>query len=216
MPLNAEQAGVGRGVGQALRCGGLVVAGGQSRRMGTDKRQLLIEGQTWLQRIVQRLSEVVDPVVVALGEGDSSLPWYPEALVVRDRVLGEGPLRGIEAGLAALQDRCECVFITSCDVPLIRAAVISRMIAALPRDFDAVVVRQAHRAQPFCGVYRVTVLPTITRALVQGERRLYRWLESLQVSWIEGELLRDVDPELESLQDFDTPEEAASWRIHDQ
>lgn len=203
------------GVGRFRGCGGLVVAGGQSRRMGTDKRQLFVGGQTWLQRIVERLSEVVDPVVVALGEGESTPPWYPEALVVRDRVSGEGPLRGIEAGLTAVQDRCESVFITSCDVPLIRAAVISRMVDALPRDFDAVVVRQANRVQPFCGVYRVGILPTITRALEQGERRLSRWLESLNVCWMESELLRDVDPELESLRDFDTPEDAASWKIRD-
>jgi len=173
--------------------------------MGVDKRRLVLDGQTWLERVVGRLEAVVDPVILVLAKGESSVPWHPSERVVQDRVLGEGPLRGLEAGLSALSGIRDAAFVTSCDVPLIRSEVVSRLVSLLDDHHDAVIVRDGGQIQPLCGVYRVALVPTITRALELGERRIYRWLESLRVLWVPGESLRDIDPELESLRDFDTP-----------
>src|SRR6266536_4041886 len=78
---------------------GLVLSGGRSRRMGTDKARLLVQGQPLILRVAQRVAEVARPVLLATGRPGRLGPLgYAE---VADEVPGSGPLGGLTAGLAA-------------------------------------------------------------------------------------------------------------------
>jgi len=78
---------------------GLVLCGGESRRMGRDKALLVLDGETLVLRVARTLAEVADQVLLAPGTvGRLGVTGYPE---VADDPVGAGPLAGMAAGLAA-------------------------------------------------------------------------------------------------------------------
>src|SRR5438477_6955029 len=89
------------------RVGGIVLCGGQSKRMGQPKAWLPFGPERMLPRVVRLLSEVVAPVVVVAAPDQEVPPLPPDVAVVRDAQPQRGPLQGLCAGLEALQGRCE-------------------------------------------------------------------------------------------------------------
>src|SRR5947207_12117554 len=109
-----------------LRVGGIVLCGGQSKRMGRPKAWLPFAGELLLPRVVRILGETVSPIVVVAAV-DQELPPLPaDVQVVRDEEKGRGPLQGLAAGLAALAGQADAAYASSCDVPLLKPAFISR------------------------------------------------------------------------------------------
>src|SRR5438105_14400226 len=98
------------------RIGGIVLCGGQSKRMGRAKAWLPFAGELMLPRVVRLLSEVVAPVVVVAAPDQEVPPLPPAVAVLRDEERGRGPLQGLAVGLAALRGRVEAVYLSGCDV----------------------------------------------------------------------------------------------------
>src|SRR5256885_6862977 len=108
--------------------GGIVLCGGQSKRMGRPKAWLPFGDEVMLQRVVRILSDVVSPIVVVAAP-DQELPALPDSVLVeRDEEKGRGPLQGLAAGLTALEGRADAGYLSSCDVPFLRPAFVQRMI----------------------------------------------------------------------------------------
>src|SRR5438045_459856 len=84
------------------KVGGIVLCGGQSRRMGRPKATLPFGPELLLPRVLRLLCQAVDPIVVVAAP-EQDLPNLPdETIIVRDEEKGRGPLQGLAAGLAAL------------------------------------------------------------------------------------------------------------------
>src|SRR5262245_41421360 len=107
-----------------------ILAGGASRRMGTDKSQLLIERQTFTERIAETLLELTDSVSVVGRERHSTLPSIPDVYPQW------GALGGMHAALAACKR--EWAIIVACDLPFVTAELIS-FLAEMRVDHEAVV-----------------------------------------------------------------------------
>lgn len=178
----------------------IVLCGGRSRRMDRDKASLPFGSETMLGRIVRVVSQVVDEVLVVAREGQSV---QGDFRVVRDPEEGLGPLAGLRAGLEAME--AERAFLTSCDVPLLRAAYVERLLE-LSRGFPIAVPRIGDHMMVTSAVYSREVLP-LARSLLQ-ERRLRPLflVEGFDARIVTEQELRDVDPELESLRDCNTPD----------
>src|SRR3954463_14928404 len=100
-------------------CGGVVLAGGKSTRMGTSKALLPFGPETMLQRVVRLLEDVVSPIVV-VAAADQMLPQLPaHVIITRDEQDARGPLEGLRTGLKALPEQVEAAYVTGCDVPLL-------------------------------------------------------------------------------------------------
>src|SRR5580704_15666546 len=99
--------------------GGIVLCGGQSKRMGRPKPWLPFAGEIMLPRVLRLLGEAVSPLVVVAAP-DKKLPPLPsDVAVVHDEEKGRGPLQGLSAGLKALQGRADAAYASSCDVPFL-------------------------------------------------------------------------------------------------
>ena len=112
----------------ATRVGGIVLGGGQSRRMGTAKEWLPCGREYLLQRVVRIVASVVQPIVVAVRRGQALPPLPDDVLRAYDAIAGGGPLVGLAAGFDALADRCTAAFVTSCDQPLLKAARVRQVL----------------------------------------------------------------------------------------
>ncbi len=159
-----------------------------------------------LPRVVRLLSVEVDPIVVVSAR-DQELPPLPaEVRLIHDEQEGRGPLQGLAAGLAALDEQMDAAFVSSCDVPFLRPPFVRRMIDLLESD-QVCVPRIDGRPHPLAAVYRVDVLDEVRRLLVENRLRLMDLYERVPTHFVDAGELRDVDPMLESLANVNTPEE---------
>jgi molybdopterin-guanine dinucleotide biosynthesis protein A len=176
--------------------------------MGRPKAWLPFGNELMLPRIVRIVSEVVSPVVVVAARGQD-LPELPRDVpVVRDEHDAYGPLAGLAVGLAALADRCEAAYLTSCDVPLLTPPFVARVVDLLG-EYDVAIPHDAVRHHPLAAVYRKSLTAPVRELIAEGERRMMGLVDRSRSRVIDVSELSDVDPELRSLRNINSPEEHA-------
>jgi molybdopterin-guanine dinucleotide biosynthesis protein A len=189
-----------------LRCAGIILCGGQSKRMGQPKAWLPFAGEIMLPRIVRRLRAAVEPVVVVAAPEQELPPLPPEVQIVRDEEQGRGPLQGLAAGLHGLQGQVDAAYASSCDVPFLSAAFVLRMIELL-KDQRICVPFVDGFHHPLAAVYRIEVVSTVDRLLTENRLRPVFLFEAEPTRIVTAEELRDVDPTFQTLRNLNTPED---------
>lgn len=181
---------------------GVILAGGQSRRMGRDKALIELGGQTLLQRTAAILYQITDDVlVVGPKERAAHLPGVP---VVQDVREGAGPLGGIVTALqVSLRPYC---LVVACDMPLLNADFLRYLIGLAPR-FDVVVPRADGFTHQTHAVYSKSCLPYLQRHLVAGDFRLDHVFSEVCVRYVDADEIERFDPEHRSLMNINTPED---------
>jgi molybdopterin-guanine dinucleotide biosynthesis protein A len=189
-----------------LSVGGIVLCGGQSKRMGRPKAWLPFAGEVMLPRVVRLLTEAVQPVVVVAAPNQDVPPLPPQVAVVRDEVEGRGPLQGLAAGMEALRGRAEVAYLSGCDVPLLRPAFVRRVVDLLG-NAQICVPRVGEHYHPLAAVYRLSVGDAVRRLLDQGQLRPFFLFEEVPTRVVEAAELADVDPIFQTLHNLNTPQE---------
>lgn len=174
-------AGIGAKIGQehAGTVAGLVLAGGQGRRMGgADKALLSLGGRPLLGHVLDRFAPQVGALALsANGAGarfaDFGLPVLPDAPAHR----GDGPLAGLIAGLdwAAAQG-AGWLATVSCDMPFLPADLVARLAAAA--GGRAVMAASGGRLHPTAALWPVAARAIVAARFAGGERRLRAALEA--------------------------------------
>jgi molybdenum cofactor guanylyltransferase len=194
----------------------LILAGGRSTRMGQDKAWLELAGVPLVERVARRLLPLAAELVFSARDPaafDELIARLPvPARVVVDEYPGAGPLAGLHAGLRAAA--YEDVLAVATDMPFVDANLVERMVAAC-RPADAIIPRlmppgfDAPQPEPLHALYRKSCLPAIEAALNAGRRRLVSFLQDVDVCYLDEDVLRQIDPELKSFRNVNTPEEWA-------
>lgn len=177
----------GRDAEPGTRLAAVVLAGGGSCRMGTDKAVLRIEGQRLVDRVVARLGEVAGEIVVVAGP-DRRLE--PEgAREIPDE--GLGPLGGILVGLEAVTTRD--VAVVAVDHPDPCPALLVALAARRGAAPCAAPVVDG-RLQPLHAVWARRAAPAVRGAVAAGERSPTRLLQGWAVERVGAPLWRRYDP----------------------
>ena len=152
-----------------MRVTGLVLAGGYSTRMGSDKSELkLPDGRTLLQRQVDVLLQSgVDEVLVS-RRGDQPAVGVPARVVV-DEVRDRGPLAGIAAGLNAISEGV--LVVLAVDIPFISVEALQAMIA-LATDDRGVVPHRGNSIECLVGVYPKSLAKIAAARVAEGKLRV--------------------------------------------
>jgi molybdopterin-guanine dinucleotide biosynthesis protein A len=183
-------------------CTALILAGGDSRRMGQDKAVLLLDGKTLLERVTTTMQLIFPKVIVSVRQLRDGV----EVPQVCDEPQGNGPLAGLIAGMAQIDT--PWVFAAACDMPYVTEAVV-RHLATLRAGYQAVVpVVQGHH-QPLAAFYATSTLAVMRASLLSGDKSLRGVLGKLPVRYVNEEELRGCDPQLWSFFDLDTPQDLA-------
>ncbi|MFO0959868.1 MAG: molybdenum cofactor guanylyltransferase [Isosphaeraceae bacterium] len=187
--------------------GAIVLVGGRSRRMGRPKCWLPFGGERMLARVVRRVAEAADPVVVVAATGQE-IPEAPGvSATARDAVADRGPLQGLTAGLRALPESIDLAFMAATDMAMLRPAWIERL-ADLIGEHDLAIPRVGGFFQPMAALYRrSTVLPAVGCLLAEDRMRPAFLVESVRSRIVAEEELRGIDPDLESLGNLNTPDD---------
>jgi molybdopterin-guanine dinucleotide biosynthesis protein A len=181
---------------------GILLAGGKSRRMGEDKRFLLVGGQRLYERSLTTLRSLFHEVRIVMAQ-DSS-PLSSDVPVLRDLVPDCGTLGGIYTGLK--KAGTEYIFTVACDMPFLNPAVV-RYLVSLKGSADIVIVRARHGLQPTHAVYGRRCLPVFEEMIKAGKLKVQDIVAhpSLAVRLVEYDELRDLDPEGRSFLNVNTP-----------
>lgn len=178
-----------------------ILAGGQSRRMGRDKSQLLLENQTFTDRIAETLLEITDSVTLVGSHQANSK--YASAT---DIYPSWGALGGLHAALTAC--RREWAIVVACDLPLVTAELFN-YLASLRHGHDTVVPLQLDgRPQPLSSCYRIEpCLQRATELIEAGKRRPLDLLELVNTRWVPFNELRNLDQAEKFFVNINTPED---------
>ncbi len=177
---------------QSVSLSAIVLAGGQSSRMGRDKARIPVQG-------VPLLRQVCDVALTCTCEVYVVTPWperYQDILPAACHVIPEvplpgetkphGPLVGFAQGLAQVET--DWVLLLACDLPQLQANVLQSWVTQLDKTADDAMpeaVREATIAllprhpkgwEPLCGFYRRQCLPMLTQFIDEGGRSFQRWL----------------------------------------
>jgi molybdenum cofactor guanylyltransferase len=189
-----------------ISAGGIVLCGGQSKRMGRPKAWLPFGGETMLERVVRLMSEIVAPIVVVAAPDQEVPPLHEGVLLTRDEEKGKGPLQGLSAGLQALSGKVDAAYLSSCDVPLLRPAFVRRMVDLLGDHAIGVPYVDGFH-HPMAAVYRMGVLDQVNCLLAENRLRPIFLFETVPTRLVESHELLDIDPSLQSLRNLNTPED---------
>ena len=189
-----------------MRVGGIILCGGQSKRMGRPKAWLPFGGELMLPRVARLLGEAVTPLVVVAAPEQEVPPLPPEIAIVRDEEKGRGPLQGLKAGLEALQGKADAAYLSACDVPFLKPAFVRRLVELLG-EHQVCVPRVGEYHHPLAAVYRLSVLDAVARLLGEGRLRPFFLFESVPTRVVTAEELGDVDPDFQSLRNLNAPED---------
>ncbi len=182
--------------------------------MGEDKAWLPFGNDAMLTRVVRIVAQSVPASNIAvIAAANQQLPQLQDRVqVLRDAEDSAGPLPALIAGMNAILDLADDIFVTSCDVPLLRANVIdwifwrldqARMmpLAAEERPYEAVVPQDQHRSYPLTAVYNVSARVGFSASQSMGDNSLQGPLRSglVRAFAVPVEEMQAVDPQLDAL-----------------
>jgi len=190
-------------------CTAVILAGGESRRMGADKAGTLLHGKPLLQHVLEQLEPLFADIVISVREQRDDIACAQ----IIDTSEGRGPMVGMMAALE--QVKTPWIFVIGCDMPFASAPLIE-LLAAKRRNHDAVICYAHDRPQPLFGFYATSCLPMMRVRLERGERSMMRLLGALD-SYMLAELqVKAIDPQLKSLISLDSAEDVKRMENSDE
>lgn len=169
----------------------IILAGGQSSRLGQDKALVAIGDRPLLTKICETALAVASPVRVVTPWPERYRAIAPTSVeFVQERETRQGPVIGLLWGMQTVET--EWVLALACDLPRLSAATLDRwrsQLAWLPADVIAYLPRQGDRWEPLCGFYRASCINSLTAFVTAGGRSFQRWLAGERVQAISA-----IDP----------------------
>ncbi len=183
---------------------GLLLAGGKSRRMGSDKAELVVEGDLSLRdRGLQLLDAVTTETRLSIAQDDQR---SYQSSTIRDLRPDAGPLAGLEA--AFQQAPGVAWLVTACDLPFLTDSVLQFLREARDPDRAATCFtsRFDGKPEPLCTIYEPSAATALTQALAGKMRCARKFLYSLH--------RRDLDlPDKSALDNCNRPEDLEEARL---
>ena len=181
---------------------GVILAGGQSRRMGRDKASLPFGKGLLIERVIEVAQQVTDGVILITNTPEQyqhfGLPMFP------DVIPQAGSLGGIYTGLVSAKTPYSLCL--ACDMPFVKPEFL-RLLCDTAAEADVVVPRNAEDFQPLCAVYSQVCREPIRQKIEASRLKITGFFDQVRVRIIEGELLARYDPHDIMFFNANTPEE---------
>jgi len=188
---------------------GVILAGGQNRRMGgADKAFLVVGAQTVFQRTLQLLQRSFPQVVVVSNRPEKYRNF--EVQVTADEFPAQGPLAGIHAALRLV--RYPYAFVVACDMPFLRIEPIAFLVHRLGTH-EAIIPCWQGDIEPLHALYATALRERMGDALHAGTRAIRDFLPSVRAQYVDEAVMSGVEGAEESFRNVNTPEEAARFAV---
>lgn len=184
----------------------VILAGGQSKRMGTDKAFLKLDDKTFLQIIVEKLSKKCDELILSVNKEKEIYEKHLRNFnfkIVKDKNPYEGPLNAISSVADSITN--DYVFIATCDTPLINEKLIDFYLEVI-ENYDAVIPVINRKVQPLNTLY--TKKAVLKSKEIYGKvKSLTGWINSLNVFWITEKHIEKIDKNADTYKSINTQQD---------
>lgn len=160
---------------------GVVLAGGQSRRMGFNKAKAEVSGESMLSRMIEKLREVTPEIIVSSGSITyPDIPW----IQVTDELPQCGPIGGIYSALKA--SASDLNLIVSCDIPLISISLLKYIVSKANQNEALITlpVDGSGQQQLLCAVYHRDIIPVLKQQIDSKQFKMKGLLDLVAVKYV--------------------------------
>ncbi len=167
----------------------IILAGGESSRMGFDKQLINMEGVCITDHIIQSLKPLFKNIIIVTSRPE--LYKEKNLIITKDIFKGYGPLGGIHAGLTKSSSMYN--YFIACDMPYINTDYIKYMMDKIVKDnykTDAVITKFGQWIEPFNAFYSRRLIKNIEKNILSDKRRISELLDESNVLYIEEEIAR--------------------------
>jgi len=158
---------------------GIILAGGKSTRIGTDKAFLKLNGITFIEHITKSLRPFVSDIIIVSNNAAYDKLGYKR---VEDLIKDSGPLAGLYTGLH--YSKTAHNLILSCDVPLVNNRVLNTLIDGIDGTSEVIQLKSLDRTIPLIAIYKKECVTKCLELLNKGERRLRVFVNQLNTKTI--------------------------------
>lgn len=159
---------------------GVILAGGKSSRMGTNKALLSLHNKRVIEHIIQEMIKLTPDIMIISNE-----PTLYESYgfpIYQDRYMDKGPLAGLETALYHMKG--DIAVVTPCDTPFIQQHVYGELLKNI-KNYDAVVPKYNGYLHPLAGVYRQSVHPFIESCIQNNQLQVRSFFDTIHVLYQE-------------------------------
>jgi molybdopterin-guanine dinucleotide biosynthesis protein A len=184
----------------------IIQAGGKSSRMGTDKLFIPFRGQTLIEWVIDRLTNLTDDMII-ISKQPEKLKYLNQS-VYPDSIKDVGPLAGLYTGLKYA--RYDSVVMVACDMPFVNSSLLIEEVRLLNEmQVDVVIPAPEGKTEPLHAAYRRgTCLPVIEAGIRSGMRSLIEWHPLVRVHTMEDSEINTYDPAGLAFMNINNPTDA--------
>ncbi|MDD5154347.1 MAG: molybdenum cofactor guanylyltransferase [Thermodesulfobacteriota bacterium] len=181
----------------------IILAGGKSERMKENKALLALEGRPIIGHICEVLKDIFDELIVVTNHPCAYS--FLGVKVVTDLIKGKGPLGGLYTGL--FYAASSHAFVVACDMPFLKKEVIDYILKQTSPKRDVIVPLISGGYEPLHAVYARRCLDYIHEDLIADQLKTTGFYNRVRIKTITGAELSEIDPEMRSCININTPED---------
>ncbi|MEC5422520.1 molybdenum cofactor guanylyltransferase [Virgibacillus sp. C22-A2] len=172
-----------------MRTCGVILSGGKSSRMGTNKALLKLGNKKVIEHIADELQSLTDEVIIVTNE--PSLYTFLDLQLICDRHQDKGPLAGLESAFHHIN--ADTFVVAACDMPFVKQSVYAHLLQQT-ENYDAAVPIYNRQIHPLSAVYKRSVLPLMQQRLENNELQVKGFYDQIHVNYINeyGDLADEV------------------------
>jgi len=183
----------------------VVLAGGESKRMGRDKAFLTFRGKTFLRHILETVSSFADQIIVSANKEPDIYKKEAEGIsisIVKDINPFKGPLNAVASCSDYIEN--DTVFIATCDTPLIKIQAVNFLYENL-KGHDCVIPVINGKFQPMNTFYTKKAVLKAKKLYKEGINSMFKWIKTLDTVFLDEKQLKLYDKDLVSFKSINTP-----------
>lgn len=186
-----------------MNCTGIILAGGLSSRMGTDKGLLSVQNKPMVKHVIDTFNALNIPIIIVANNDAYDQFNYP---VYNDIVENKGPLGGLYTGLHYSQTELNVVM--SCDTPYVSQEVISLLLEVHKNNIS--IAGFNGKKHPTIGVFNKSIADQLFQAIVNDNLKLEMAYRQIGYDIIEMSQLETIDDRV--FANINTNEELNEWK----
>jgi molybdenum cofactor guanylyltransferase len=162
-----------------MKAAAIILSGGKSSRMGTNKALLKINKKTNIERIADTLKASFNDIILVTNHPEDY--QFLGLKMVSDQYPDRGPLAGVHAGLVSTN--FDTNFIVACDMPFV-SVELAEVLVNECADYDAVIPVINGVQHPLFAVFQKRVIGEVARSIEAGRLRMKHLLDTLNVRYV--------------------------------
>ena len=180
------------------------MAGGQNRRFGGRNKAFIdIGGRLVLDRLYSVFKSLFREIILVTNDPLRYLEW--DLKIVTDLFPYRSSITGIHAGLFFATN--PYAFIAACDVPFLKKELVCALVNYAKLGIDAIIPQTLQGLEPLCSVYSTNCIKPVEQQIQRQQFQIQRFYSKIRTKYIPERVLREIDPDLRSFCNINTPED---------